>query len=352
MTADDSLNDPRNLNLQEVGKQAGVSRSTVSRVINNDPNVSKRTRERVLKVIDRLGYRPHFAARALVTQRTQVVGVVIPQTINIVFEDRYYFPTLLTGIASVINQRDYTMVLWIEEDETDQERFYRNIVQSRLIDGLIVASMAVNNPFLLQVAEMRVPLVMIEKPEGGPEHFSYVTIDNVSASREITEHLISLGRQRIGIVTGDLKNADGIDRLRGYREALQVSPLGLDEALVVEGKFTFGDGYDGAKVLVARGVDAIVAGNDQTAFGAVEAVHELGLRVPEDVAVVGFDDLPTAARSKPPLTTVHQPIRERGAAAAQLLLEQIEGQEPTPKHLVLPTRLVVRQSCGATPPVV
>jgi LacI family transcriptional regulator len=352
MTTDDSLHDPRNLNLQEVGKQAGVSRSTVSRVINNDPNVSKRTRERVLKVIDRLGYRPHFAARALVTQRTQVVGVIIPKTINIVFEDRYYFPTLLTGIASVINQRDYTMVLWIEEDETDQERFYRNIVQSRLIDGLIIASMAVNNPFLLQVAEMSVPLVMIEKPEGGPKHFSYVTIDNVSASREITDHLIRLGRQRIGTVTGDLKNADGIDRYRGYCEALRASPLGLDETLVYEGKFAFGDGYDGAKVLLARGVDAIVTGNDQTAFGAVEAVHELGLRVPEDVAVVGFDDLPTAARSKPPLTTVHQPIRERGAAAAQLLLEQIEGQEQTPKHLVLPTRLVVRQSCGATPPVV
>jgi LacI family transcriptional regulator len=351
MTEDSSHESQRNLNLEEVGKQAGVSRSTVSRVINNDPNVSKRTRERVLKVIERVGYQPNFAARALVTQRTRVIGVIIPQTINIVFEDRYYFPTLLTGIATVVNQRDYTLVLWVEEDETDQERFYRNIVRSRLIDGLIIASLAIDNPFLQFLVEMQIPLVMIEKPEGAPDHVSYVTIDNVSASREITEHLIRLGRKRIGVVTGDLRNPDGIDRYQGYRDALSGSGFALQDELVYEGNFTFSAGYEGTRILLQLGVDAIVTGNDQSAFGAVEAVHDLGLRVPQDVAVVGFDDLPTAARSKPPLTTVQQPIRERGAAAAQLLLDQIEGHSSPPAHIVLPTRLIVRQSCGAIAPV-
>jgi DNA-binding LacI/PurR family transcriptional regulator len=251
----------------------------------------------------------------------------------------------------VVNQRDYTMVLWVEEDETDQERFYRNIVRSRLIDGLIIASLAIDNPFLQFLVEMQIPLIMIEKPEGAPDHVSYVTIDNVGASREITEHLIRLGRKRIGVVTGDLRNPDGIDRYQGYRDALSAAGLGFQDELVYKGNFSFGAGYEGARTLLQLGVDAIVTGNDQSAFGAVEAVHDLGLRVPQDVAVVGFDDLPTAARSKPPLTTVQQPIRERGAAAAQLLLDQIEGQSSPPAHIVLPTRLIVRQSCGAIAPV-
>lgn len=337
----------RSLNLEDIAAKAGVSRSTVSRVINNSPYVSAQTRQRVLAVIEAEGFAPNPAARALVTQRSQVIGVVIPQIPAIVFEDAYYFPSLLQGVSAVTSQHDYAMLLWLGQSCEEEERFYKRIERNRLMDGVIIASAPSDDPLIEHFLRTNTPFVLVERAEHHRDRISYVSVDNISAAQQAVMHLIRLGRRRIGTITGRLTIADGRDRLEGYRRALYEAGLPLDNALIVEGDFTHRSGYEGMKCLLAQGVDALFAASDITARGALLAMQEAGVRVPDDVAVVGFDDLPTARQVTPPLTTVRQPIEEKGARAAELLIRLIEGSLQGPQQILLPTELVIRQSCGA-----
>lgn len=339
--------DNRPTSLEDIALKAGVSRSTVSRVINNEPHVSEKTRRRVMAVIEREGFAPNPAARALVTQRTKVIGVVIPVRPFVIFEDAFYFPTLLHGVSRVSNERDYAMLLWLGQSDEDEKRFYQRISSNRLVDGVVIASATHDNPLVAHFFEMNVPFVLVERPAHHQDQISYVTIDNVEAASDAVSHLISVGRRRVGSITGSLVNTDGIDRVEGYKRALHAARLPVDESLIVEGNFTYRSGYMGMKILLARSVDAVFAASDVTARGALQALHEAGVRVPDDVAVVGFDDLPTAVQVRPRLTTVRQPIEEKGASAAALLLDMLETNTYEPRRVVLPTQLIVRESCGA-----
>ncbi len=337
----------RSLNLEDIAAQAGVSRSTVSRVINNEPYVSQKTRDKVMAIIEREGFIPNPAARMLVTQRTRTIGVVIPQTLSAIFEDSFYFPTLLQGISDVTHARDYALLLWLEESSTDGERFYKRILRNRLMDGLVIASSTTASPGISELIEMEIPLVMVERPAIFPERISYVSVDNVHAARLAIQHLIGLGYQRIATVTGALNNVDGQDRLAGYKSALESAQIPIRNELIAEGQFSRASGYTGTKQLLRHKPEAIFAASDQTALGVLEALSESGLRVPQDVAVVGFDDMPSALRTKPPLTTIRHPIREKGARATSLLLDEIEGISSGTRQVLLPTQLVIRESCGA-----
>lgn len=341
------LNDKRALSLEDIGARAGISRSTVSRVVNNDPKVSSATRAKVLQVIEEIGYTPNLAARALVTKRTQVIGVLIPQRLSTIFNEPYYFPALLHGIASVVNARDYSTMLWVEEDKDDPRRLYERIIMNRLIDGLVIVSLSHKSAIIEKLAHVDLSIVFTERPPRELERHAYVSIDNADAFRQLVQHLLRLGRKRIGTVTGDMTNSDAIERLAGYRSALDGTGIPYDPSLVIDGDFSRQSGYYAAHTLVTRGVDAIVAANDQAALGVLDALSELGRCVPDEIAVTGFDDLPAAAHSSPALTTVRQPVLERGARAAQLLLDLIEGVEHNTRHVLLPTELVVRMSCGA-----
>lgn len=346
----------KRLTLEEIGKIAGVSRATVSRVVNGYPHIRPEIRERVLNVIWGEGYTPNFAARALVTRRTHVIGVMIPQTFSAVFQDPYYFPTLLQGIAWQLNRFGYAMLLWIEDDSTDLDTFFANIVRRRLLDGLIIASIPIGRPFIDRLIEMDMPLVTVERPTNLASPVHYVTIDNREAARVAVEHLIALGRRRIATITGDLYNADGVDRLAGYEDALQAAGIPLDPALIIPGTFTRMAGTENLQTLVERGADAIFAGNDQIAFGILDKAAQLRIRIPEDIALVGFDDLPMAALMG--LTTIRQPVEERGGQAVTMLINQLEHRRAHPNedddgyaaqpdpapHVVLPTELIVRRS--------
>lgn len=334
-------------NLEDIAAKAGVSRSTVSRVINHAPYVSEATRQRVMAIIEQEDFSPNPLARALVTQRHQVIGVVIPQTPAVLFEDNFYFPTLLQGVSSALHEKDYAMMLWLGLPGQDDEQFYRRLEQNRLVDGAILASTPSMNLLIDRYLENNKPFVMVERPGHDYDRINYVSIDNLNASYNLVMHLIRLGRQRIGHITGNLMIADGRDRVDGYKLALSHADLSIDKHLIVEGNFSQQSGYEGAKVLVERGVDAIVAASDIMARGALQALRELGVRVPGDVAVVGFDDLPTAVQTIPPLTTIRQPIAEKGARAAQVLIDLIEGRLDGPQQILLPTELVIRESCGA-----
>lgn len=335
------------MNLEDIAAKAGVSRSTVSRVINNEPYVSPKTRAKVEAVIQEEGFTPNPAARTLVTQRTKAIGIVIPHILNAISGDDAYFSTLLRGITEVTTQRDHATLLWLEHTNDNEESFRRRILQNRMMDGLIVASAATNDPLFKHLIEAGRHFVTVERPNQFQEYTNYVTVNNVAAAQTAVEHLIGLGRRRIATITGNLNISDGEDRLIGYRNALEAAGIPYDENLVIPAQFNRNQGYLGMKQLLNRNFDAIFAANDAIALGVIQAANETGHRIPEDFALVGFDDMNIATQLKPQLTTMRQPVAEKGARAADLLIDLIEGKLESPQRILLPTELIIRASCGA-----
>lgn len=335
------------MNLEDIAKKAGVSRSTVSRVINGEAYVSEKTRKRVLEIIEAEAFTPNLAARTLVTQRTQMIGIVIPDEFKDVFSNEipYYYSALLQGISEATRPHDYATLLWIGHQD-DAEEGYRRLLKNRWMDGLIiVASLKSEAMLVSSLLKNKTPFVLIGRPVKQEGQISYISVDNVTAAEQAVRHLLDAGRKRIGAIAGNADNADSLDRLAGYKRALRSAGMAIDRQLIVDGQFTRTCGYSGMKQLLEQRVDGVFAFSDMIALGALDAIREAGLRVPDDIAVVGFDDLPAAAQANPPLTTVRQPIAQKGARAASLLIERIEQGTSEPAHILLPTQLVIRESC-------
>jgi LacI family transcriptional regulator len=335
------------LTLEEIAELAGVSRSTVSRVVNDHPSVRDGVRERVLQVIQETGYQPHAAARSLVTRRTHIIGVVIAEAVTKLFRDPF-FPLLLYGVTATCNTHQYHLMLSLFDDPADQGETYRRLIGSGHLDGVLVASAHLNDPLFPKLLQDAIPFVVVGRHPD--ERINSVDVDNVSAARMAVEHLIRLGHTRIATITGPLTMSHGEDRLAGYRQALEAHQLAVDERLIVEGDYTEAGGSLGAQRLLPASPTAIFVASDVMAIGALKALRDAGLRVPQDVALVGFDDVPIAAAIEPALTTVRQPIERLGSMAADLLLNLLAnpsvGRAST-QRIVLPTQLIVRDSCGA-----
>jgi LacI family transcriptional regulator len=330
--------------LVEIAKQAGVSRSTVSRVINNHPNVDQATRARVRLVAESLNYQPNIAARGLAVGRTRILGLAIPMVVSALFSDPY-FPILNQGITSMCNVMDHSVMLWLAEPEYER-RMVRQIMGGGMIDGVILASALMNDPILEALDKRGLPFVLIGK-HVARDSVSYVDVDNKSASQEMVAYLLRLGNRRVATITGPRNMGAGVDRLEGYIAALHDRRVPFDPDLVVEGDFTEEGGYRAMQRLLPLAPDAVFAASDIMAVGAMHAIHEAGLRVPEDIAVSGFDDIPLAARTNPPLTTVRQPIQRLGATAAETLIDLIDHPGTQPRRVLLTTELIIRASCGA-----
>jgi LacI family transcriptional regulator len=331
-------------NLEDIARLAGVSRSTVSRVINDDPHVGNDTRARVLEIIKQANYQPNMAARGLAAGRTRILGIVIPRGVADLFSDPY-FPLLIQAISSACNARDYSVMLWLAEPEHER-RMIRKILYSGLIDGAIVACALMDDPLVGAFAEGRLPFILVGRHAGGGA-VSYVDIDNVSASRDIVLHLLRLGYRRVATIAGPRNMIPGVDRLEGYVTGLRQRGLVPDPNLIVEGDFTEAGGRAAMQRLLPHAPEAVFAASDMMALGALRALRESGRQVPEDVAVVGFDDMPFAARTDPPLTTVRQPIHRTGVTAAETLIDMLDHPDATPRRIILPTEIAVRESCGA-----
>ena len=336
----------QNLTLEEIGRRAGVSRSTVSRVINNHASVSPQVRRRVLEVVQETGYQPHAAARSLAAQRTRVIGLVVPRSVQAFFADPF-FPRLIQGIAQACNAHDYTLSLFMFHSEAEENNLYPRVLSRGLIDGVIISSSLEDDPLIPRLLESNMPFVIQGRPLiSAPAH--YVDVDNTVGAHSAVTHLIRLGHRRIGHIAGPFNTSVGRDRREGYVNALLGRAMEVREELIVESDFSETGGYIAARQLLARNVDAIFAASDTLAFGALRLLREAGCRVPDDVAVVGFDDLAAAALTQPPLTTVRQPIRQTGIAAVETLVDVIENGEEPVHRVILPTQLIVRQSCGAS----
>lgn len=332
------------MKLEDIAKLAGVSRSTVSRVVNNDPNVSPATREKVLQVIQEQDFRPNLVARALVTRQTQTLSLVIPQRVGEVFADPY-FPTLIQGIMAEATRRDYAVMLWMGNSFEEEKSFCQRVLNNGFFDGVLVSTVVDDDPLIPRLAEANFPFVLIGPPPNDDVH--YVDVDNLGGAFAAVTHLLELGRRRIGIITGPLNMAASRDRLAGYRQALETAHVPYDEMLVVTGNYDYQSGLLAGEQLVLHDIDAIFATNDSMAIGAIQAINRAGKTVPDDISVVGFDDLSIAQETVPNLTTVRQDIDLLGGSATALLIDLVTDADPKPCNTVLPTQLIVRDSCGA-----
>jgi len=333
------------LTLEDIAKKAGVSRSTVSRVVNNHPNVSEDVRQRVQRVIKDTGYRPNAAARTLASQRSRMIGLIYPKTVSSVFADPYY-PRLTQGIASACNQNNFTLNLFLANTIDEEEKIISRVLHTGFLDGLLVEAGQIGDQMIHKLTQSEIPLVVMGRPYNA-SGVNYVDIDNVNAARKAVNHLICLGYDRIGTITGPVDFTVGIDRLEGYRRALIENEIEIDESLIAYGKFAEEDGYHAMKILLLQKPRAVFAASDLIALGAMGAVKEAGLRIPEDIAFVGFDDHPQLKNPGLELTTIRQPVRRMGIRLVETLLDVIENGPAVARSVIMETQLIVRESCGA-----
>jgi DNA-binding LacI/PurR family transcriptional regulator len=335
----------RALTLEAVASEAGVSRATVSRVVNGGNRVSPETRRAVERAIERLGYTPNRAARALVTRRTESVGLVIPEPTSHIFGDPF-FPRLVRGVSEVLASGDLQLVLLAPQSRSDEDRLTRYLTGGHL-DGVLLVSLHGQDPLPAFLAKRGIPVVVGGRPPTSVE-VSYVDVDNVEGARSAVRHLVDNERRRIATLTGPLDMAVAADRLEGYRSALAQAGLPVDRALEASGEFDQERARAKTAELIARhpDIDAIFAASDPMGTGALQALRRAGRSVPEDVAVVSFDDSALAASAEPPLSSVRQPIEEMGREMARLLSRILTSGERVARRVILATELVVRASSG------
>lgn len=330
--------------LEQVAARAGVGRGTVSRVINGSPRVSERTKAAVEEAIADLGYVPHRAARALAGNRADAVALVVPEPETRLFAEPY-FAAIIRGVSVELAEADIQLLLTLSRTPAERKRFAQYAASNR-VDGVLLVSVHGEDPLPEQLAEFGIPAVMNGR-RFADESFPHVDGDNVGGAGAAVRHLLARGRTAVATITGSSDMYVAQCRLEGYREALRAAGLPADDRLVAHGDFTEEGGYAAMRELLERPVplDAVFCASDLTAAGARRALREAGRTVPDDVALVGFDDSAIARHMDPPLTTVRQPTEEMGRAMARALLAEIAdpGAQDAPS-LILPTQLIERAS--------
>jgi DNA-binding LacI/PurR family transcriptional regulator len=326
--------------LEMVATRAGVSRATVSRVVNGSTTVAPHLREVVMRAVDALGYVPNQAARSLVTQRTGAVALVVSEPQTRIFSDDPYFPGIIQGVSVELETTDKQLVLIMSDPGESHDRVERYAAGGH-VDGVMLFSIHGADPLPATLMRMGLPVVCNGRPLVRSQ-LPYVDADNADGAERAVRYLIDAGRNRIATIAGPQDMVAGIDRLEGYRAAMRGSDR---RSLVAIGDFTRESGATAMRQLLADdpGIDAVFAASDLMADGALRTLRQSGRRVPDDVAVVGFDDNAVALYADPPLTTVRQPIQEIGRRLARQLLRLLDGETVEPA-VVLLTELVIRES--------
>lgn len=339
----------RPVSQRDVAERAGVSVSAVSMALSGHPRIGVTTRRQIEAAAEELGYVVNTAAKALRGQRSGSIALIIPNTGQHVF-GHPYFSHLMVGVSEIANEHDATLILSTNPDERHGVAAYERILRSRTADGAIIASAAAEDAQVLRLVDSGLPVVLVGRFPRVPDAVS-VGIDDVEGSRAATAHLLrEHGLRRVAHIAGPLEHQTALDRLAGYRRAF--GDLGLKSpALMVTGDFGEASGRTATRALLAAGgVEGLVAANDEMAYGALQELRAHGLRVPEDVALVGFDDFGIARLVTPALTTVTAPAVDLGRLAAQRLFSVIDQDPPEVRHQSLPVSLTIRDSCGCSRP--
>jgi LacI family transcriptional regulator len=325
--------------MSDVAARAGVSKTTVSRVLNGKDDLDPATAARVRDVIDQLGYVPSAGAVSLARGRTRVVGMLVPSL------TWPWVGEVLQGVVDVVEAEGYGLLLFSCTRGEDSLRRFASQVSAKSFDGLVVIEPQGTLEYLGELHERGLPVVLVDDRGHRPQ-FPSVSPANREGGASAARHLIELGRHRPVVVTGPADLGCTQERLVGFATVYGDAGIPMDPEYVVNGDFTFEGGREAVLRLLAAGgrFDAVFAQNDLSAAGALRAIHEAGLRVPDDVAVVGFDDVPLASYTEPPLTTVHQALREMGEMAARMLIRHFDGTALSTAPSVLPTTLIVRGS--------
>jgi LacI family transcriptional regulator len=327
------------ITIADVAARAGVSKTTVSRVLNGKGELDVVTASRVRKVIEELGYVPSARAVGLARGRTRIVGMLVPSLMWPWIGD------VVQGAVDVLESESYGLLLFTCNRGEESMRQFATHVSAKSFDGLLVIEPENTIDYIAQLHQRGLPVVLIDDRAHRPQ-FPSVATTNRDGGDAAARHLIALGRRAPLVITGVRAFGCTEERLDGFRAAYEEAALPIESSRIIEGDFTFDCGRLGVKQALAAGVefDAIFAHNDLSAVGAMQAVKESGRRVPDDIAVVGFDDVPAAAHADPPLTTIRQPLRQMGSAAARMLLSHFGGVPLPHEPNVIPTKLVVRGS--------
>jgi LacI family transcriptional regulator len=330
--------------IKDIAHEAGVSIATVSRAINQEEGLSSTTREKILTIARQLRYYPNLQARGLVAKKPEAVGIVIPQSSEFALSNPYY-NEILKGIGGRINENEQYLVLSFLQREN-----YARMYHSRLAAGLIVLANRIDDPGIEEARKSQIPLVLIP---GDPlkKDVASVDGDNYDGVRQATKHLIQLGHREIAFLRGPVNSKYTIERLEAFRRILKQHALPFHEEWLIEYDFTPEGAYAGMKKLISLGKPptGLLLMNDFSAVGVLRAAKEMNCRVPEDVSIIGFGDIPLAAMTDPSLTTVREPFQEMGYQAADRLLKMIQGKRVKGKHVILPVELIIRKSTAPPP---
>jgi len=330
--------------LRQVAGRAGVDASTVSRVLRADPALAVRpeTRERILTAARELNYRPNAAALSLKLRQTHTLGMLVPDITNPIF------PGIFRGVEATAAAAGYRVILVNTDEARDRESLFVDLLTEKRVDGLILATALTDDKTVAALREGGYPFVLVNRRMPGLNE-RYVSADDEAGARLATEHLIRLGHRRIAHISGPLFTDTGLRRLKAYRECLHNHGIPFESAYVVEGDFREPTGQAAMQHLLElpQPPTAVFCANDLTAIGAMSALRQRGLRLPEDLSLVGFNDLPWTEHLQPPLTTVHVPLPEMGALACTMLLQLLAGVPLQPVAIVVPVRLMER---GSTAP--
>lgn len=330
----------RNITIKDVAREAGVSYATVSRVLNNYQHVKPDKRAQVLDAMQRLGYVANPQARSLVSGRSQVLGLLVHDLGNA------YTAEIIHGIDETLVASGYELMLYTTHRQKHKEAVFVNTLTYGLIDGLLLLLPLNPGSYLEKLRDQRFPYVVIDH-QGFDDSSPTVVATNWQGAYDATRYLVELGHTRIGFIAGTPELSSAVERLEGYRAALAGHGIEFDPQLVQNGDFKQHPGFAAANALLdlKEPPTAIFAANDLSAMGVYEAIRGHNLRIPEDVSVIGFDDIPHTTVMHPPLTTVRQPLIEMGRLATRMLLERIENPDQPARRIVLPTELIIRSSC-------
>jgi len=334
---------------KDVAELAGVSRTTVSFVLNKvqDVHISQETRRRVLEAARQLNYYPNAAARSLASRQAGAIGLILCQSSEHIIADPF-LPGFILGLGEAIRERGFHLLIQAVED-VNQPDTYLHLVHTKRIDGAIISGPRHGDQQLFQLLKDGFPVVLHGQIDS-PEPY-YVDVDNIKGALLAVRHLIGLGYRQIALITNaPLQYTASADRHHGYRTALEEAGLAYNENLVRYACFTAESGYQAMNHLLATGTkpEAIFAASDLVAMGAMLSLRRHGLAIPQDIALVGFDDVPLAGYIEPPLTTVRLPTYDLGWQTGDLLIRLIQGNPPAQKGILLETELVIRESCGAS----
>jgi LacI family transcriptional regulator len=325
--------------MRDVAERAGLSVSTVSHVINNTRVVSDESRQRVMSAMEELGYRPNALARSLRRRKTNTLGMIVPDSAN------PFFAEVARAIEDASFAQNYSVILCNSEGDLEKQQAYTNVLIDNRVAGILFVAAGISTELVNDLERRRVPLVVVDREVPGVEVDTVMT-NHAQGGSLATQHLINLGHRRIACIAGNSEVSPSAERLKGYRRSLEDNNLAHDERLVVKGDFQYESGYEATTRLLALEdpPSAVFACNDLMAVGCISAARQLGLRVPDELSVVGFDDVRLASFTNPPLTTIAQPIAEIGELATKMLLERLLDLDTPPRFERLDTVLRIRRS--------